>query len=74
MKIQYVDEGPSSRIWITGPFWQLRRAKRVAEAGLFSAPVRSYTSLGLTFQLTLMGKSAHVLRAYKVITREMDKL
>jgi len=74
MKIQYVDEGPSSRICITGPFWQLSKAKRIAEAGLLSAPVRSYCSIGLTFQLTLMGKSSHVLRAYKAITKEMDKL
>ena len=74
MKIQYVDGGGSSRIWITGPFWQLSRAKKVAEVGLFSAPVSSYSSLGLTFQITLMGKNTHVLRAYKVITKEMDKL
>ncbi len=74
MKIHYVDEGQSSRIWITGPFWQLSRAKKVAEAGLLSAPVHSYSSLGLTFQLTIMGRNAHVLRAYKAITKEMERL
>ncbi|MBS0878410.1 hypothetical protein JK215_12940 [Tatumella sp. JGM100] len=74
MKIQYVGEGQLPRIWITGPFWQLSKAKKVADAGLFSAPVRSWISLGLTFQITIIGKSTHVLRAYKAITKEMDKL
>jgi len=73
MKIQYVNEGPSSRIWINGPFWQLKQARKVANAGLFSSPVRSWVSLGLTFQITIIGKSTHALRAYKSIIKEIDK-
>ncbi|MRT14983.1 hypothetical protein GJV07_22150 [Enterobacteriaceae bacterium RIT711] len=70
MKIAYSDEGEYSRIWITGPFWQLRKAQRIADAGSNSSPVRRCEIKGLTFQITLYGKNAHVLRAYKALARE----
>ena len=73
MKIQHIDDGNSARIWITGPFWQLKKAKRVFEAGKRSAPVNSWTSYGLTFQLTLCGASNHILRAYKAAVNERRK-
>lgn len=70
MKIQYVDEDAYARIWITGPFWQLRKAKRLFEAGKQAAPVNSLTSYGITFQLTLLGSRKHALRAYKEVVAE----
>lgn len=33
MKITYSDEGAYSRIWLTGPFWQLAMAKAMARTG-----------------------------------------
>lgn len=69
MKITYSDEGTHARIWLTGPFWQLGVARRVANAGIMASPVDSWESKGLTFQITLYGKSSHVLLAYKVIAR-----
>lgn len=69
MKISYSDEGSYARIWLTGPFWQLRKARRIAEMGLMASPVDSWESKGLTFQITLYGKNAHVLRAYKAIAK-----
>lgn len=74
MKITYNDEGQYARIWITGPFWQLRKAKRLWEAGRGSAPVTSLASHGLTFQLTLLGSNAHVLRAYKAVVAKRRRL
>jgi hypothetical protein len=70
MKIQYVDDDAYARIWITGPFWQLRKAKKLFEAGKSAAPVNSISSHGLTFQLTLLGARNHTLRAYKAIVAE----
>lgn len=70
MKIQYVDDDSYARIWITGPFWQLRKAKRLFEAGKSAAPVNSLASYGLTFQLTILGSRNHTLRAYKAVVAE----
>ena len=69
MKITYSDEGTHARIWLTGPFWQLSKARRVAGAGLMASPVSSWESKGLAFQITLYGKNSHVLRAYKAIAK-----
>ncbi len=69
MKITYSDEGAHARIWLTGPFWQLGMARRVADAGLMASSVHSWESKGLTFQITLYGKNSHVLRAYKAIAK-----
>ncbi|AUW07774.1 hypothetical protein C2U42_30430 [Klebsiella oxytoca] len=73
MKITYSDEGAYARILLTGPFWQLAKAKRIADAGLDASPVNTWESRGLTFQITLYGKSAYVLRAYKALTKSMAR-
>lgn len=73
MKITYSDEVAYARIWLTGPFWQLRAARRIADAGMLSAPVRHWVIRGLTFQITLHGESAHIQRAYKVICTEKSR-
>lgn len=67
MKIQYIEDDVYARVWITGPFWQLRRAKKLFDAGRLAAPVNSITSYGLTFQLTLLGSKNNTLRAYKAV-------
>ncbi|HHL0960439.1 TPA: hypothetical protein ACQVH3_005239 [Serratia marcescens] len=74
MKITYSDEGAYARIWLNGPFWQYRAAMRLANAGMLSTPVYLWVSRGLTFQITLYGKSAHILRAYKAIVAEESRL
>ncbi|GJK06193.1 hypothetical protein TUM17574_47440 [Klebsiella pneumoniae] len=73
MKITYSDEGAYSRIWLTGPFWQLAMARRIADAGLYASPVNTWESRGITFQITLYGKSAYVLRAYKAMAKAMAR-
>lgn len=70
MKIQYVDDDSYARIWITGPFWQLNKAKKLFEAGKSAAPVNSLASYGLTFQFTLLGSRNHTLLAYKAVVAE----
>lgn len=71
MKITYSDEGAYASIWLTGPFWQLAKARRIADAGLDESPVNTWESRGITFQITLYGKSAYVLRAYKAMAKAM---
>lgn len=73
MNITYSDEVAYSRIWLTGPFWQFATARRIADAGLDASPVNTWESRGLTFQITLYGKSAYVLRAYKAMTTAMAR-
>lgn len=73
MKITYSDEGAYSRIWLTGPFWQLAKAMRIADAGLDESPVNTWESRGLTFQITLYGKSTYVLRAYKAMAKAIAR-
>jgi len=74
MKIQYVDDDAIARIWITGPFWQLKKATRLFEKGKDAAPVTSLASYGLTFQLTLIGPRKHTLRAYKAVVAENGRM
>lgn len=74
MKITYCDEGSFSRILLTGPFWQFKKSRFIAEAGIQSAPVSHWRSLGLTFQITLTGSNPHILRAYKAIISEQRRL
>lgn len=74
MKITYCDEGSFARIWLTGPFWQFKKSRLIAEAGIQSAPVRHWRSLGLTFQITLAGSNPHILRAYKAIINEQRRI
>ncbi|MEK6487308.1 hypothetical protein WNJ68_06535 [Klebsiella grimontii] len=73
MKITYSDEGAYARIWLTGPFWQLAKARRIADAGLDESPVNTWESHGLTFQITLYGKNAYVLKAYKAMAKAMAR-
>lgn len=73
MKIQHIDEGNFARIWITGPFWQLAKARKLADVGYDSAPVHGWESKGLTFQLTLYGANKHILRAFKAIAADMRR-
>ena len=73
MKITYSDEGAYSRIWLTGSFWQLAMARRIADVGLDESPVNTWESRGITFQITLYGKSAYVLRAYKAMAKAMAR-
>ncbi|HHS9692464.1 hypothetical protein [Klebsiella michiganensis] len=73
MKITYSDEGAYARIWLTGPFWQLAKARRIADAGLDESPVNAWESHGITFQITLYGKNAYVLRAYKAMAKAIAR-
>lgn len=73
MKITYSDEGVYARILLTGPFWQLAKARCIADAGQDESPVNTWESRGLTFQITLYGKSAYVLRAYKAMAKAIAR-
>jgi hypothetical protein len=56
MKITHFVNGETSRIHISGPFWQLNKARRIAAAGLHIAPVNKWEAVGLTFKITLYGQ------------------
>lgn len=70
MKITHFVNGETSRIHISGPFWQLNKARRIAAAGLHIASFNKWEAVGLTFKITLYGQNRHVLRAYKAVAAE----
>lgn len=67
MKITYSNFDDHACIWLNGPFWQLSKARRIADAGLIVPSIDSLESKGITFQITLYGKTDDVLLALKNI-------
>ncbi|MCC8380565.1 hypothetical protein [Xenorhabdus sp. PB30.3] len=71
MKIEYIDEGISSKIIVSSVITAHRRHNRCIDAALLATPVRASTSVGFLFRMTVItGKTPHVLRAYKIICEE----
>lgn len=73
MKIDYQDHGATASITLTSTVFEFRRHNRVVDTALFLTSVSSHRS-GLFFMKTVLsGRSAAVLKAYKVILREMAR-
>lgn len=73
MKIDYQDHGATASITLTSTVFEFRRHNRVVDTGLFLTSVSARRS-GLFFMKTVLsGRSAAVLKAYKVVLREMAR-
>ncbi len=73
MKIDYQDHGATASITLTSTVFEFRRHNRVVDTALFLTSVSAHRS-GLFFMKTVLsGRSAAVLKAYKVILREMAR-
>ncbi|BEL77664.1 hypothetical protein SM12BL1_39670 [Serratia marcescens] len=73
MKIDYQDHGATASITLTSTVFELRRHNRVVDTALFLTSVSAHRS-GLFFMKTVLsGRSAAVLKAYKVVLREMAR-
>ncbi|MBN5208575.1 hypothetical protein JY462_27550 [Serratia marcescens] len=73
MKIDYQDHGATASITLTSTVFEFRRHNRVVDTALFLTSVSARRS-GLFFMKTVLsGRSAAVLKAYKVVLREMAR-
>ncbi|NHB93761.1 hypothetical protein [Photorhabdus cinerea] len=70
MRIKYLDEGAVSKIIVTGFITERRKHNRCIDAALVMTPVRASSVGFLLKKTTITGKTAHILRAYKIICRE----
>ncbi|WP_440495121.1 hypothetical protein [Serratia sarumanii] len=73
MKIDYQDHGATASITLTSTVFEFRRHNRVVDTALFLTSISAHRS-GLFFMKTVLsGRSAAVLKAYKVVLREMAR-
>ncbi|WP_439069500.1 hypothetical protein ACSJL3_004332 [Serratia nevei] len=73
MKIDYQDHGATASITLTSTVFEFRRHNRVVDTALFLTSVSAHRS-GLFFMKTVLsGRSAAVLKAYKVVLQEMAR-
>jgi hypothetical protein len=73
VKIDYRDLGSIATITLSSTVFEFRRHNRVADTALFLTSVSAKRS-GLFFMKTVLsGRSAAVLKAYKVVLREMAR-
>lgn len=73
MKIDYQDHGATASITLTSTVFEFRRHNRVVDTALFLTSVSAYYSGFFFMKTVLSGRSAAVLRAYKVVLREMAR-
>lgn len=73
MKIDYQDHGATASITLTSTVLEFRRHNRVVDTALFLTSISAHRS-GLFFMKTVLsGRSAAVLKAYKVVLQEMAR-
>lgn len=73
MKIDYQDHGATASITLTSTVFEFRRHNRVVDTALFLTSVSACHS-GLFFMKTVLSvRSAAVLKAYKIVLREMAR-
>lgn len=70
MKFDYQDSGAVATITITSPIFEFRKHNRVVDTALFLSNVIANSSGTFFMKTVLSGRSAAVLKAYKVVVRE----
>ncbi|ENU6149641.1 hypothetical protein ACE13H_005135 [Escherichia coli O103:H2] len=74
MKIQYQDYGAVANIVITSSCLTLRKHNRVVDAVLFNVPgITENRSSFFWVKSSLSGKTRDILRAYKIVQREVKR-
>lgn len=75
MKIEYIasETGITAKVVILSFITERRKLNRLIDIALLRAPVHE-ASTGFFFRVTtIYGKANHVLRAYKIISKEANK-
>ncbi|MER0046550.1 hypothetical protein ABRP56_09160 [Pectobacterium odoriferum] len=73
MKFNYQDSGAVVTLTITSTVFEFRKHNRVVDAALFSTDVRAARSGVFLMKSVLSGRTPAVMRAYKVVTREIAR-
>ncbi|MRT13848.1 hypothetical protein GJV07_16350 [Enterobacteriaceae bacterium RIT711] len=72
MRIDYHDSGAVAKVIITSTVFEYRKHNRVVDAALFLTPGTIAKRSGLfVLKSIISGKSRDVLRAYRVVVREV---
>lgn len=71
MKIDYQDHGTTASITLTSTVFEFRRHNRVVDTALFLTDVRANRSGVFFMKTVLSARTAVVLKAYKIVLREM---
>lgn len=75
MKIEYIasETGNTAKVVILSFITERRKLSRLIDTALLRAPVHEL-STGFFFRVTtIYGEANHVLRAYKIISKEANK-
>ncbi|CAI0984119.1 hypothetical protein [Serratia proteamaculans] len=73
MKIDYQDHGATASITLTSTLFEFRRHNRVVDTALFLTDVRASRSGVFFMKTVLSARTAVVLKAYKIVLREMAR-
>ncbi len=74
MKIEFYDDGFNAITTITSTVFEFRLHNRAVDTALFLAPsVRAKRSGFFVLKTVIIGKTSHVLRAYKAIKAEASR-
>lgn len=74
MKIEYQDLGAVANVIITSTVLELRKHNRAVDSALFLTPGTIAKRSGLfVLKSIISGKSRDVLRAYRVVVREVAR-
>ncbi|EKN6065509.1 hypothetical protein DVQ29_09450 [Yersinia enterocolitica] len=73
MKFDYQDFGAVASITITSTIFEFRKHNRVVDTTLLLADVSPHRTGAFFMKTVLSGRSVEVLRAYKVVVREVAR-
>lgn len=73
MKFKYEDKGVVASITITSTIFEFRKHNRVVDKVLLLSNVSANSSGTFFMKTVLSGRSAAVLKAYKVVAREVAR-
>lgn len=73
MKIDYQDHGATASITLTSTVFEFRRHNRVVDTALFLTDVHANRSGVFFMKTVLSARTAVVLKAYKIVLREMAR-
>lgn len=73
MKFKYEDKGVVASITITSTIFEFRKHNRVVDTTLILADVNAHRTGSFFMKTVLSGRSVEVLRAYKVVVREVAR-
>ncbi|EKN4198503.1 hypothetical protein QVN24_15385 [Yersinia ruckeri] len=73
MKFKYEDKGVVASITITSTVFEFRKHNRVVDTALFLSDVIANSSGTFFIKTELSGRSTAVLKAYKIVAREVSR-